>query len=178
MQISKRILALLLTTVMVCSMLPMAAGAEEAETFPFENSADLLAAAESVDLNEATEAEEEEKVETPAPTDPVVVATCDVHIPEVIPEVTPTCHTYGYTAGVKCSVCGTTLTAPERRPMTKHALATQPAKNPTWTTPGWAAFEYCTVDGCAYSTQASIPALGEPTIDNYMDFPKVIEALL
>lgn len=47
---------------------------------------------------------------------------CD-HVEEIIPAVAPGCDTDGATAGVKCSVCGDILVAPEKEPMTGHTSA-------------------------------------------------------
>ncbi len=88
----------------------------------------------------------------------------------------PTCEE----AGVRvftCSMCH--ASKEEEEPTLEHILAIMPAQKPTYTTVGWAEYEYCTRtflnnEGtyipCGYSTRVDIPALGEPEIDNFADF--------
>ena len=47
-----------------------------------------------------------------------------------------------------------------------HNLQSVEAKKPTWTEPGYEAYEYCSNTNCGYNTYVAIPALGEPEIDS------------
>lgn len=51
-----------------------------------------------------------------------------------------------------------------------HNLQYKEAKKPTWTEPGYEAYEYCSNTNCEYNTYVAIPALGEPEIEAYDEF--------
>ena len=119
------------------------------------------------------------------------------HTEEDIAAVDPTCQSYGYTAGKKCTVCGTETAKPTQIAKLSHvpgaeATCTEDqvcvlcntyvfvealghywlhleAKAPTRTEAGYEAHDVCTE--CGESTSYNkIPALGEASIDNYDDF--------
>ncbi|MBR4056838.1 MAG: phosphodiester glycosidase family protein [Oscillospiraceae bacterium] len=65
-----------------------------------------------------------------------------------------------------CDVCNGTRDEPE--PALGHDAVQHEGKAPTYTSPGWEAYETCT--RCDHNTMVSIPALGEAEIDNFDDF--------
>lgn len=81
------------------------------------------------------------------------------HAEVTIPAVDATCTTAGNTAGVKCSICGTIITAPETIPALTHELVIETGKDATCTEAGLTDGEYCT--RCDYKVdQQEIPAKG------------------
>ncbi|MBQ6898412.1 MAG: phosphodiester glycosidase family protein [Clostridia bacterium] len=53
-------------------------------------------------------------------------------------------------------------------PALGHDIVNHEGKKPTYTTPGWEAYETCT--RCDHNTQVIIPALGEPEITDFEEF--------
>ncbi len=93
---------------------------------------------------------------------------------EVIDEEMPAfCTQDGHTEGSHCSVCGEIIIAQEIIPALGHNIVKYEAKNPTYTSVGWEAYEDCT--RCAYTTYVEIPKLDAPTVTDYDSF---IENLL
>ncbi|MBP3478960.1 MAG: phosphodiester glycosidase family protein [Oscillospiraceae bacterium] len=78
------------------------------------------------------------------------------------------CEETGLTDGSHCSVCGTTLVKQEIIPALGHDIQYYEAKQPTYSSVGWEAYEACT--RCAYTTYVEIPALEAPVIETYEDF--------
>ena len=95
--------------------------------------------------------------------------TCtDGHTPAESEQEPPLCEVDGLTAGTYCAVCGVTLTGRTPIPATGHSIMNYEAKAPTFTNPGWEAYEACL--NCGYSTYVEIPALGAPTISDFGTF--------
>ena len=70
------------------------------------------------------------------------------HTPEVIPAVEATCSSYGYTAGEKCSVCGTVTVEPQKIKKLDHTWEkTDDGKPATCTEIGVTASYECSVCG-------------------------------
>ncbi len=96
------------------------------------------------------------------------------HIEETIPAVAPTCTKDGTTAGVKCSVCGDILVAPEKDPMKGHTSGTAVKENEVKATCKVAAYYenvvYCTVCGAELSRT---PVNGEKTSHTEVSVPAV-----
>ncbi len=78
------------------------------------------------------------------------------------------CTEEGLTDGSHCSVCGEIIVAQVAIPELGHNLEYIEAKEPTYTSVGWEAYEDCT--RCAYSTYVEIPMLENPTITDYESF--------
>ncbi len=97
-----------------------------------------------------------------------VAEVCTEHTPAESEEVPALCDTDGMTAGTYCTVCGTTLSGRTPIAASGHQIVKYDAKAPTYTNPGWEAYEACI--RCAYSTRVEIPALGAPVISDYMTF--------
>ncbi len=74
----------------------------------------------------------------------------------------------GLTDGSYCSVCGNTIKEQEIIPALGHNLEYFEAKEPTFSSVGWEAYEDCT--RCAYTTYKEIPKLETPTIYDYDSF--------
>ncbi len=89
-----------------------------------------------------------------------VYGTTLPHTEEEIPAVAPTCTVDGTTAGVKCSVCGDILTAPETDPATGHTEEEIPAIAPTCTEDGMTAGVKCSVCKEILEIQTLDPATG------------------
>ncbi len=97
------------------------------------------------------------------------------HTEEIDDEIPATCTTTGLTVGKHCSVCGYTISEQGIIPAFEHklkdgvtsAIVQYAAKNPTFTTPGWEAYEACS--RCNYTTYEEIPALGEQSIDTFQE---------
>ncbi len=99
-----------------------------------------------------------------------------------IDEIPVTCEESGWTAGVQCTVCGAYTTTPKEIPAFNHknsdgtsAIATYPAKNPTYTSEGWYEYEACS--RCTYSTKVTREKLPEPSIDTFEEFIKYLPKL-
>ncbi len=82
------------------------------------------------------------------------------HSETEIPAVDPTCTLSGATAGVKCSVCGEIMTAPEEIPPLGHSETEIPAVDPTCTLSGATAGVKCSVCGEIMTAPEEIPPLG------------------
>ena len=85
----------------------------------------------------------------------------------LIPEAPATCVSEGTKAHFTCSVCSKNfdenkveLDSLVIAKNDNHALATQKAKAPTCESYGWDEYQYCTREGCTYSTYVEKPALG------------------
>ena len=78
------------------------------------------------------------------------------------------CDQDGLTEGYICTVCGKSTSGRELIPALGHNIVYIDAKNPTYTSVGWEAYEKCT--RCAYSTYVEIPKLAAPSIDTYDEF--------
>ena len=96
------------------------------------------------------------------------VGTCDAptkeevipatgHTPVDVPEKAPTCTEAGLTAGTKCSVCGTTITAGTEIPALNHNYTSEITKAATCTEKGTETF---TCTRCDDSYTKEIPATG------------------
>ncbi len=83
-------------------------------------------------------------------------------------EVPALCEEPGMTAGTYCSVCGKTLSGRQEISARGHFLLYYDAKKPTFTAPGWEAYEDCL--NCGYSTYVEIPALGLQSTEDYESF--------
>ena len=79
------------------------------------------------------------------------------HTEAEIPAVAATCTTPGSTAGVKCSVCDTVITAPETIPALGHSWTSEVTKAATCTEEGVTTF---TCTRCNDSYTEAIPATG------------------
>ncbi len=87
----------------------------------------------------------------------------------VIDEEMPAfCTQDGYTEGSHCAVCGEIIVAQKVIPALGHNLEYFEAKNPTYTSVGWEAYEDCT--RCAYTTYVEIPMLEAEAITDYESF--------
>ena len=81
------------------------------------------------------------------------------HTEEALPAVEPTCASYGFTEGKKCSECNVTIVEQTRIPLsTNHDYSkiTKVIQTPTFSQDGSATFE-CVV--CAQSVDMTLPAL-------------------
>lgn len=67
------------------------------------------------------------------------------HTPVEVAEQPATCTEAGHTAGVKCSVCGATISGIEVIPATGHQPEVRNAVEATLTTPGYTGDTYCSV---------------------------------
>ena len=87
----------------------------------------------------------------------------------VIDEEMPAfCTQDGFTEGSHCGVCGTIIKPQEIIPALGHNLEYFDAKNPTYTSVGWEAYEDCT--RCVYTTYVEIPMLEAEAIEDYESF--------
>ena len=86
----------------------------------------------------------------------------------------PTCDEDGVRT-FTCSLCKDTKTAPEAK--LGHILQTKEGKNATNYNIGWNAHEYCTREGCGYTTYVEIPAMGEPVIGDFDTFLRDLKIL-
>ena len=85
---------------------------------------------------------------------------CDNHTEETIPAKDATCTETGLTEGVKCSVCGETITAQEEIPALGHTEETVAGKAATCTETGLTDGAKCSVCGETTVEQEEIAALG------------------
>ena len=88
-------------------------------------------------------------------------------------EIPPLCTEPGYTAGQRCSVCGTVIEGILQIAPSGHSIMKVAAKKPTFGNPGWEAYERCL--NCNYTTMVEIPALPVPSVKTYDQF---IESLI
>ena len=82
------------------------------------------------------------------------------HTPVQIPEKPATCTEAGHTAGVKCSVCGATISGIEVIPATGHKPEVHNAVEATLTTPGYTGDTYCSVCNERLEEGKEIPKTG------------------
>ena len=82
------------------------------------------------------------------------------HTPVTIAEQPATCTEAGHTAGVKCSVCGATISGIEEIPATGHTEVIDKAVAATCTTPGKTEGKHCSVCNEVLVAQEEIPAKG------------------
>ena len=82
------------------------------------------------------------------------------HTPVNVAEQPATCTEAGHTAGVKCSVCGATISGIEEIPATGHTEAIDEAVAATCTTPGKTEGKHCSVCNEVLVAQEEIPAKG------------------
>ena len=81
-----------------------------------------------------------------------------------IAEQPATCTEAGHTAGVKCSVCGATISGIEEIPATGHTEAIDEAVAATCTTPGKTEGKHCSVCNEVLVAQEEIPAKGHTEV--------------
>ena len=82
------------------------------------------------------------------------------HTPVDVAEQPATCTEAGHTAGVKCSVCGATISGIEEIPATGHTEVIDEAVAATCTTPGKTEGKHCSVCNEVLVAQEEIPAKG------------------
>ena len=86
------------------------------------------------------------------------------HTPVDVAEQPATCTEAGHTAGVKCSVCGATISGIEEIPATGHTEAIDEAVAATCTTPGKTEGKHCSVCNEVLVAQEEIPAKGHTEV--------------
>ena len=86
------------------------------------------------------------------------------HTPVDVAEQPATCTEAGYTAGVKCSVCGATISGIEEIPATGHTEVIDEAVAATCTTPGKTEGKHCSVCNEVLVAQEEIPAKGHTEV--------------
>ena len=86
------------------------------------------------------------------------------HTPVDVAEQPATCTEAGHTAGVKCSVCGATISGIEEIPATGHTEAIDEAVAATCTTPGKTEGKHCSVCNEVLVPQEEIPAKGHTEV--------------
>lgn len=91
------------------------------------------------------------------------------HVEEVIPGKAATCTETGLTDGVKCSVCGETLTAQTVIPKTPHTETTVKGTAATCTKEGLTDGTKCSVCGEVIVAQTAIPTVAHTYDDKYDD---------
>ena len=82
------------------------------------------------------------------------------HTPVEVAEQPATCTEAGHTAGVKCSVCGATISGIEVIPATGHKPEIRNAVEATLTTPGYTGDTYCSVCNEQLKQGTEIPKTG------------------
>ena len=82
------------------------------------------------------------------------------HAPVAVAEQPATCTEAGHTAGVKCSVCGATISGIEVIPATGHNAEIRNAVEATLTTPGYTGDTYCSVCNELLKQGTEIPKTG------------------
>ena len=86
------------------------------------------------------------------------------HTPVDVAEQPATCTEAGHTAGVKCSVCGATISGIEEIPATGHTEVIDEAVEATCTTPGKTEGKHCSVCNEVLVPQEEIPAKGHTEV--------------
>ena len=86
------------------------------------------------------------------------------HTPVGVAEQPATCTEAGHTAGVKCSVCGATISGIEEIPATGHTEVIDEAVAATCTTPGKTEGKHCSVCNEVLVAQEEIPAKGHTEV--------------
>ena len=148
----KRLLSLVLVLVLVVSMVPFPTYAmEETQT---DNAQEII-------VSDSEPTEESQAEQNP---------TCNANGHTVVEseEEPALCEEPGLTAGTYCSVCNVTLSGREVIPANGHFIESVEAKQPTFGSVGWEAYERCLY--CGYSTYVEIPALEVPAIEDYDTF--------
>ena len=97
------------------------------------------------------------------------------HTPVDVAEQPATCTEAGYTAGVKCSVCGATISGIEEIPATGHTEVIDPAVAPTCTEPGKTEGKHCSVCNEILVAQTVIPAKGHTEVVDEAKAPTCTE---
>ena len=185
----KRILSAVLVLVMVLSMVPLTAFAneEEPQTQSLTRAEEILAAVRSVDIQEAIALRDQrqQSVQKKLPKKGPPARTAQfpneegdghTHEPKNSDREPALCEDPGMTAGTYCALCGVTLSGREEIPALGHEILQYDAKNPTYSGVGWHAYEECT--RCGYTTYVEIPMLETPSIqdfDTFMMYLMIIE---
>ena len=86
------------------------------------------------------------------------------HTPVEVAEQPATCTKPGHTAGVKCSVCGATISGIEVIPATGHTEVIDAAKAPTCTETGLTEGKHCSVCHVVLVEQKVVPAKGHTEV--------------
>ena len=86
------------------------------------------------------------------------------HTPVDVAEQPATCTEAGHTAGVKCSVCGATISGIEEIPATGHTKVIDEAVAATCTEPGKTEGKHCSVCNEVLVAQEEIPAKGHTEV--------------
>ena len=86
------------------------------------------------------------------------------HTPVDVAEQPATCTEAGHTSGVKCSVCGATISGIEEIPATGHTEVIDEAVAATCTTPGKTEGKHCSVCNEVLVAQEEIPAKGHTEV--------------
>ena len=86
------------------------------------------------------------------------------HTPVDVAEQPATCTEAGHTAGVKCSVCGATISGIEEIPATGHTEVIDEAVAATCTTPGKTEGKHCSVCNEVLVAQEEIPPKGHTEV--------------
>ena len=86
------------------------------------------------------------------------------HTPVNVAEQPATCTEAGHTAGIKCSVCGATISGIEEIPATGHTEVIDEAVAATCTTPGKTEGKHCSVCNEVLVAQEEIPAKGHTEV--------------
>ena len=86
------------------------------------------------------------------------------HAPVDVAEQPATCTEAGHTAGVKCSVCGATISGIEEIPAAGHTEVIDEAVAATCTTPGKTEGKHCSVCNEVLVAQEEIPAKGHTEV--------------
>ena len=97
------------------------------------------------------------------------------HTPVDVAEQPATCTEAGHTAGVKCSVCGATISGIEEIPATGHTEVIDPAVAPTCTEPGKTEGKHCSVCNEILVAQTVIPAKGHTEVVDEAKAPTCTE---
>ena len=86
------------------------------------------------------------------------------HTPVDVAEQPATCTEAGHTAGVKCSVCGATISGIEEIPAKGHTEVVDDAVAATCTTPGKTEGKHCSVCNKVLVEQTEVPAKGHAVV--------------
>lgn len=180
---TKRGISFLLVLIMVLSMIPMGAFAAQeedhksadTEVFVDEDVLETVRdAAQAVAQDNAeSEAEPEEQPQQEAVSQrpgkkQQTVEENHTHKLVASERIPPLCEDEGLSAGVVCSECGEIISGCKVIPALGHDIVQHDAKLPTFSRPGWEAYEDCS--RCAYSTYVEIPQLETPPITDYETF--------
>ena len=136
----KRGLAALLVLIMVVSVLPFSAFAEQTVA-----SGDRIEGEYPNEVNDG-----------------------HTHVAELVERIPPLCDTPGRSAGSSCGLCGMIISGCVEIDPLGHGIEQYEAQLPTFNNPGWEAYEACY--RCGYTTKVEIPALERPYIEDYETF--------